>query len=101
MNWEFDLVGILDADDPAVRGNTDMVLINVAYFDEARQIGRGKTGWYIVRVADSTQARAISADDRHASSRTRPTRPRPSPRRSSRWASPSRSATSARWSPAS
>lgn len=61
LNWEFDLVGILDADDPAVRGNTDMVLINVAYFDEARQSGRGKTGWYIVRVADSTQARAISA----------------------------------------
>jgi len=61
MNWEFDLVGILDADDPAVRGNTDMVLINVAYFDEGRQIGRGKTGWYIVRVTDSTQARAISA----------------------------------------
>ncbi|HEY7434972.1 MAG TPA: ABC transporter permease [Methylomirabilota bacterium] len=61
LNWEFDLVGILDADDPAVRGNTDMVLINVAYFDEARQTGRGKTGWYIVRVADSTQARTISA----------------------------------------
>ncbi len=61
MSWEFDLVGIIDADDPAVRGNTDMVLINVAYFDEARQIGRGKTGWYIVRVADSIQARAISA----------------------------------------
>jgi putative ABC transport system permease protein len=33
----------------------------VAYFDEARQIGRGKTGWYIVRIADSSQARAISA----------------------------------------
>jgi len=61
MNWEFDLVGIIDAEDPAVRGNTDMVLINVAYFDEARQIGRGKTGWYIVRVADSGQARSISA----------------------------------------
>jgi putative ABC transport system permease protein len=61
MNWEFDLVGIIDAEDPAVRGNTDMVLINVAYFDEARQIGKGKTGWYIVRVADSTQARSISA----------------------------------------
>ena len=61
MNWEFDLVGIIDADDPAVRGNTDMVLINVAYFDEARQIGRGKTGWYIVRIADSTQARGISS----------------------------------------
>jgi putative ABC transport system permease protein len=61
MSWEFDLVGIIDADDPAVRGNTDMVLINVAYFDEARQSGRGKTGWYIVRIADSGQARAISA----------------------------------------
>src|SRR4029077_6769786 len=61
LNWEFDLVGIIDADDPAVRGNTDMVLINVAYFDEARQSGRGKTGWYIVRTDDSTQARAISA----------------------------------------
>lgn len=61
MNWEFDLVGIIDADDPAVRGNTDMVLINVAYFDEARQVGKGKTGWYIVRIADSIQARGISA----------------------------------------
>ena len=61
LNWEFDLIGIIDADDPAVRGNTDMVLINVAYFDEARQSGRGKTGWYIVRIDDSTRARAISA----------------------------------------
>lgn len=61
MSWEFDLVGIIDADDPAVRGNTDMVLINVAYFDEARQVGRGKTGWYIVRIVDSSQARGISA----------------------------------------
>jgi len=62
MNWEFDLVGILDADDPAVRGNTDVVLINVAYFDEARLTGKGKTGWFIERIADSGRARAISAD---------------------------------------
>src|SRR5260370_1395114 len=61
LTWEFDLVGIIDADAPAVRGNTDMVLINVAYFDEARQSGKGKTGWYIVRIADSTQARGISS----------------------------------------
>jgi hypothetical protein len=47
MNWEFDLVGVIDAEDPAVQGNTDMVLINVAYFDEARQNARGRTGWYI------------------------------------------------------
>ena len=62
MNWEFDLVGILDADDPTVRGNTDMVLINVAYFDEARLTGRGKTGWFIERIADRSRARAVSAD---------------------------------------
>src|SRR5215467_9139580 len=62
LNWEFDLVGILDADDPAVRGNTDVVLINVAYFDEARLMGKGKTGWFIERIADSARARAISAD---------------------------------------
>ena len=61
MSWEFDLVGILDADDPAVRGNTDLVLINGAYFDEARQSNKGRTGWYIERIADPTQARAISA----------------------------------------
>src|SRR3989441_12472241 len=39
-----------------------MVLINVAYFDEARQFGRGKTGWYIVRVADADQARTTAAE---------------------------------------
>ncbi len=62
MAWEFDLVGVLDADDPAVRGNTDVVLVNVAHFDEARQFGKGKTGWYIVRIADPAQARVIAAE---------------------------------------
>jgi putative ABC transport system permease protein len=62
MAWEFDLVGIIDAEDPAVRGNTDVVLINAKYFDEARQFNRGKTGWYIVRIADPAQARSVSAE---------------------------------------
>ena len=62
LNWEFDLVGVIDADDPAVRANTDVVLINVAHFDEARQLGRGKTGWYIVRVAEAEQAKVIAAE---------------------------------------
>jgi putative ABC transport system permease protein len=61
MHWEFDLMGILDAADPTVRGNTDIVLINVAYFDEARQSNKGRTGWYIERIADPAQARAIAA----------------------------------------
>jgi putative ABC transport system permease protein len=62
LAWEFDLVGVIDAEDPAVRGNTDIVLIDAKYFDEARQFGRGRTGWYIERIADPTQARAISAE---------------------------------------
>jgi putative ABC transport system permease protein len=62
LTWEFDLVGIIDADDPAVRGNTDIVLIDAKYFDEARQFGRGRTGWYIARIADPAQARGISAE---------------------------------------
>jgi putative ABC transport system permease protein len=61
LNWQFDLVGMIDAEDPAIRGNTDVVLINVAYFDEARQSGRGKTGWYIERITDSGRAKEISA----------------------------------------
>ena len=65
LDWEFDLVGVLDAEDPAVRGNTDMVLINVQYFDEARQSGKGLTGWYITRIDDSAHARAISAEIDH------------------------------------
>jgi putative ABC transport system permease protein len=62
LDWEFDLVGIIDAEDPAVRANTEVVLINVAHFDEARQLGRGKTGWYIIRIADAEQARGVAAD---------------------------------------
>jgi putative ABC transport system permease protein len=61
MSWEFDLIGILDAADPTTRGNTDVVLINSEYFDEARQSNKGRTGWYIERIADPAQARAISA----------------------------------------
>jgi putative ABC transport system permease protein len=70
LGWEFDLVGTLDAEDPAALANTDVVLINVAHFDEARGLGKGKTGWYIVRIADASQARAISAaiDGRFANS---------------------------------
>ena len=61
MAWEFELVGFIDADDPAVKGNTDVVLIDAAHFDEARMANKGRTGWYIERIADPEQARAISA----------------------------------------
>ena len=62
LAWEFDLVGTLDAEDPAVRANTDVVLINATHFDEARRLGKGRTGWYIVRIDDPARARAVAAD---------------------------------------
>ncbi len=61
LDWEFDLVGMLDAKDPAQAGNTDLVLIQDKYFDESRRFGKGTTGWYIVRIADARRAREISA----------------------------------------
>jgi putative ABC transport system permease protein len=60
LNWEFDLVGIIDSKDPAIRGNTDMVMINNDYFDEARAAEKGTIGWYIVRIGDAGRAREIS-----------------------------------------
>ena len=61
MTWEFELVGFIDAEDPAVKGNTDLVLIDAAHFDEARMANKGRTGWYIERIADPEQARVVSA----------------------------------------
>jgi hypothetical protein len=72
---EFDS-GIIDAEDPAVRGNTDVVLINVAYFDEARLTGKAN-GLYIERVADPGGA---ASPRRSTGLRTRRTRRRRSPK---------------------
>jgi putative ABC transport system permease protein len=62
MNWEFDLVGTIGANDPAVLGNTDMVLINSAYFDEARSSGKGTTGWFTLRVRDAADPHAVAKE---------------------------------------
>jgi putative ABC transport system permease protein len=62
MNWEFDLVGTIDANDPAVLGNTDMILINHAYFDEARTSGKGMIGWFTLRVDDSVDPHAVARE---------------------------------------
>jgi putative ABC transport system permease protein len=62
MNWEFDLVGSIDANDPAVLGNTDMILINHAYFDEARASGKGKIGWFVLRARDSADPHAVAKE---------------------------------------
>jgi putative ABC transport system permease protein len=45
--WTFDLVGIFDNPDPAVRGQIEMMLFNHEYFEENKQFAKGMVGWYI------------------------------------------------------
>jgi putative ABC transport system permease protein len=62
-NWEFDIVGIFEA--PSVNNLASIFYFNHSYFDEARSFGKGKVGWYVVRLKDPNQApqvaRAIDA----------------------------------------
>ncbi len=50
QTWEFDLVGIYDGAEQAT--DTTQFLFHYDYFDEARQMGGGQIGWYLVRVDD-------------------------------------------------
>lgn len=61
LDWQFDLVGSIEAKDPAQSANTDMVLIGFPYFDESRSVAKGYTGWYVVRVDESSRAREVAA----------------------------------------
>lgn len=58
--WEFDLSGIFDTVNPKDRSMYEMMLIRYDYFDEARQFGRGSSGWFIVKIKDAAQAGEIS-----------------------------------------
>ena len=54
--WEFDIVGIYDG---AKKGtDTTPLFFRYDYFDENRQVNRGKglVGWYTIRVKDPAQA---------------------------------------------
>jgi putative ABC transport system permease protein len=54
--WEFDLVGIYDGDPGVDKTN---FFFRYDYFDEARQIGQGTVGWYIVKIADASRAKEM------------------------------------------
>ncbi len=54
--WEFNVRGIYTGDKGV---DTTQFLFHYAYFDEARQFGRGIVGWYIVRIADPAQTAAV------------------------------------------
>jgi putative ABC transport system permease protein len=59
--WAFDLVGIFDGKDEVWQKRTNLAFIQQDYFDESNQFGvKGRTNFLILKLADSTQAQAIS-----------------------------------------
>ena len=57
--WTFDIVGIYDGKDKGT--DTTPLFFRYDYFDEARQDwGKGKVGWYTIRIKDPTQAAEVA-----------------------------------------
>ncbi|MBS0416817.1 MAG: ABC transporter permease [Proteobacteria bacterium] len=59
-SWAFDLVGIYDGKDETWRKQTNAVFINHDYFDEANMFGKGRTNFYILKLAPGTDAAQVS-----------------------------------------
>jgi putative ABC transport system permease protein len=59
-SWAFDLVGIYDGSDENWKKQTNAVFINHEYFDEANQFGKGRTNFYILKLAEGSNAEAVS-----------------------------------------
>ena len=59
-SWAFDLVGIYDGKDENWKKQTNVVFINHDYFDEANLFGKGRTNFYILKLAEGSNAEAIS-----------------------------------------
>jgi putative ABC transport system permease protein len=50
-SWTFDLVGIFDGKDEDWQKQTNQVFINHDYFDEANQFVKGRTNFFILKLA--------------------------------------------------
>jgi len=59
-SWAFDLVGIYDGKDENWRKQANAVFINHDYFDEANLFGKGRTNFFILKLANGADAEAIS-----------------------------------------
>jgi putative ABC transport system permease protein len=59
-SWVFDLVGIYDGKDDSWKKQTNQVFINHDYFDEANLFGKGRTNFYILKLAPGTDAAGVS-----------------------------------------
>ena len=57
MTWEFNLVGIYDADEAI---DKTQFFFRYDYLDENRAQGEGLVGWYVVKIADAKQSVALS-----------------------------------------
>lgn len=56
--WDFEIAGVFDSDDP--RSNTQLMLIQYDYFDEARAFGNGTMGWFILSIDGAGNAAEIA-----------------------------------------
>ncbi len=56
--WEFDLVGIFDGKEKGT--DTTQLFFRYDFFDEARALGTGLVGWYVMRVKDPARAVEIA-----------------------------------------
>src|SRR5688572_22402777 len=57
QTWEFNLVGIYDGEDGI---DKTQFFFRYDYLDENRAEGEGLVGWYVVKIADPSQAVALS-----------------------------------------
>lgn len=59
-DWPFDIVGIFDNPSDSAKANS--FLFNHTYFDEARSFGKGKVGWFVLRISDPQQAATVAKE---------------------------------------
>jgi putative ABC transport system permease protein len=57
QTWEFNIVGIYDGDEGI---DKSQFFFRYDYLDENRAEGQGLVGWYVVKIADASQAVALS-----------------------------------------
>jgi len=57
VTWQFKLVGIYDGDKTV---DKTQFLFRYDYLDENRTLGRGITGWYLIRVSDPSKSGEIA-----------------------------------------
>lgn len=72
QSWEFDLEGIFT--NTSAGGSDMMMLFHYDYFDEARQFGQGRVGWYTISMAEGANpvevANAVDAEFANSPSET-------------------------------